>query len=90
MRNHDSHCVTLGTARRIIALGRLAVGYPLPSGEWSVPGAEPFTHGELVRVRIMSKKGGKVHAVVEAVVLDCREGDKGCFVAHFIPMREVA
>lgn len=69
-------------ARRILSLGSLQVGFPLPNGEWSIRGEQGFTHGDKVRLRLMSEGGSKIHAERDAEVLDCRKGNEGCFIAY--------
>lgn len=85
MKTHEARCVTKGTARRLMSLGRCAVGYPLPSGEWSIQGG-PFADGDNVRLRLMSRNGGKTYAEIDAVVRDCSIDGRRVFVAHFTPI----
>lgn len=93
MKEHKARCVTPGTARRIMALGSLAIGFPLPNGSWSIEGCEPFAAGEKIEVTFASKNGAKVYGKTIATVKDRTfdsaqgiGGKAGCFAAIFDPI----
>lgn len=82
-------------ARRLLAHGRLAMGFPLQDGTWSTEGMSghqgSFEDGEKVLLRFTSKGGTKVFAEREAIVRDQTWQDsqgqmRGSFMAIFAPM----
>lgn len=75
-----------------MALGSLAIGFPLPDGTWSIESG-PFVAGEKISVTFASKNGAKVYGKTIATVKDRTfpsdkgiGGKGGCFAAIFDPI----
>lgn len=61
MKEHIVRAVSLGTTIRLLKLGKVAVGFPLPDGwsiPWSIEGG-PFILGEEITLHFESRKGNK-------------------------------